>query len=67
MSALALVVCYAQAGSPKFEPAALRWLGRLTEEGRDLSLGDMQLAAAALAALGSRDHEEAEKILIRFL
>ena len=29
MNALSLVVLYARVGSPKFEPAAVRWLARL--------------------------------------
>jgi hypothetical protein len=34
--ALSLVVVYARAGSPKFEPAAVRWLARLAPEGREV-------------------------------
>jgi hypothetical protein len=34
MNALALVVRYARADSPKFEPAVIRWLARLALEGR---------------------------------
>ncbi len=66
-NALALVVCYARAGSPKFESAAVRWLGRLALEGRDIGLADVQLAAAALACLRGLRHERAEKTLQRLL
>lgn len=65
--ALSLVVLYARAGSPKFEPAALRWLARLALEGREMRLSEIQLAAAALASLRGRRHEQAEKTLLRLL
>jgi hypothetical protein len=49
--ALALVRLYATVNSPKFEPAAVRLLGRLSLEGRDQTLSSVQLAAAALSEL----------------
>ena len=49
--ALELVVLYAEAGDEKFERAACRWLSRLTNERENLTLGEAQLAAAALAGL----------------
>jgi len=64
--ALALVVLYARTGSPKFEPAAVRWLA-LALEGREVRLNELQLAAAALACLRGRRHERAEKTLLRLL
>lgn len=67
MDALALVVLYARAGSPKFETAAVRWLARLALEVRDVGLADVQLAAAALGCLRGRRHERAEKTLLRLL
>lgn len=67
MDALSLVTCYARAGSPKFETAAVRWLSRLALEGRDVGLADIQLAAAALGCLRGRRHERAEKTLLRLL
>jgi hypothetical protein len=67
IDALSLVVGYARAGSPKFEPAAVRWLARFALEGRDIGLGDVQLTAAALACLRGRRHEKAEKTLLRLL
>ena len=67
MDALSLVVLYARVSSPKFEPAAVRWLSRLALEGRDLRLADVQLAAAALACLRGQRHEQAEKMLLRLL
>jgi hypothetical protein len=65
--ALSLVVLYARAGSPKFEPAAVRWLARLALERREVRLNEIQLAASALACLRSRKHEQAEKTLLRLL
>jgi hypothetical protein len=67
MHALSLVVLFARTDSPKFEPAAVRWLARLALEGREVRLNDLQLAAAALACLRGRRHERAEKTLLRFL
>jgi hypothetical protein len=51
---LGLLALYAAEGSPKYGKAATRWLGRLALESDDLSLHDMQLAAAALHALPRR-------------
>ena len=67
VDALALVVAYARTGSPKFEPAAVRWLARLALEGRELRLSDVQLAAAALACLRGARSGRAEKTLLRLL
>jgi hypothetical protein len=67
LNALSLVVCYARAGSPKFEAAAVRWLARFALEGRDVSLTDVQLAAAALACLRGPRHDRAEKTLLRLI
>jgi len=64
MDALSLVTCYARTSSPKFEPAAVRWLARFALEGRDVGLADVQLAVAALGCLRSRRHERAEKTLL---
>jgi hypothetical protein len=52
--ALGLLALYAAEDSPKFDKAAVRWLGRLALESEDLSLHDLQLAAAALHALPRR-------------
>jgi hypothetical protein len=52
--ALGLLALYAAEDSPKYEKAAIRWLGRLTLESDDLQLNDLQLAAAALQALPRR-------------
>ena len=49
--ALGLLALYASEDSPKYGKAATRWLGRLALESDDLSLDDLQLAAAALQAL----------------
>jgi hypothetical protein len=48
---LSLVILYARTGSPKFEPAAVRWVARLALEGREVQLNELRLAAAALACL----------------
>lgn len=37
-----------------YERAAVRWIGRLALEGKDVALEDLQAAAAALAALPLR-------------
>lgn len=52
--ALGLLALYAALGSPKYDKAATRWLGRLALESKDVSLDDLQLAAAALQALPRR-------------
>src|SRR5262245_16749968 len=59
--ALSLVVLYARVESPKFEPAAVRWLTRLALEGRGVGLHEAQLAAGALACFGGSRHERAAK------
>ena len=56
MDALALVVLYARVSSPKFEPAAVRWLARLALEGREVGPADVQLAAAR-ACVSSRKRD----------
>ena len=55
--ALSLVCLYAAVKSSTFEPAAVRWLGRLSAEGRDVTLGQLQLAAAPLGELRGRRHD----------
>lgn len=67
IDALSLVVCYAQAGSPKFEAAAVRWLTRIALERPEIRLADVQLAAAAPTCLRGRAHRQAEKTLLSFL
>lgn len=67
IDALSLVVLYAAAGSPKFEAAAVRWLGRLAVEGHDIGIGDLQLAAAALGGLKGRRRDRAERTLLGLL
>jgi hypothetical protein len=67
IDALSLVVLYAATGSPKFEAAAVRWLARLALEGRDIGVGDLQLAAAALGALKGRRRDRAERTLLGLL
>jgi hypothetical protein len=52
--ALGLLALYASEDSPKYRKAATRWLGRLALESDDLSLDDVQLAAAALQTLPGR-------------
>ena len=53
--ALGLVALYAAAEDPKFARASARWLGRLALEKPELTLVDVQVAAAALAALPVRE------------
>ena len=61
--ALALVRLYAVAGSPKAEPAAVRWLARLALERPRTTIGELQLAAAALAQLSERPKTAARTLL----
>lgn len=61
--ALALVALYATAGSPKAEPAAVRWLARLALERPRTTMGELQLAAAALAQLADRPKTAARTLL----
>src|SRR5213076_2872636 len=59
--ALRLVCLYAEVESPKFEPAAVRFLGRFALEKNERTLSQLLLAAAALAELRGRKHEAAVK------
>jgi hypothetical protein len=61
--ALSLVVLYARAGDPKAEPAAVRWLARLALERPRTTIGELQLAAAALAQLSERPKTSARTLL----
>ena len=61
--ALALVTLYAASGSPKAEPAAVRWLARLALERPRTTIGELQLAAAALAQLSERPKIAARMLL----
>jgi hypothetical protein len=49
--ALGLCVLMARAGDGRFERAALRWIGRVTEERVDLTLSGLAGMADALAGL----------------
>ena len=46
-----------------YDRAARRWLVRMLEERQDLTLVDVQLAAAALAALPTASHDGALAVL----
>jgi len=46
--ALSLVCLYAATNDSKFDAAAVRWLVRFAVEKREVKLGTVQLAAAAL-------------------
>jgi hypothetical protein len=61
--ALALVTLYAASGSPKAEPAAVRWLARLALERARTTIGELQLAVAALAQLAERPKTAARTLL----
>src|SRR5215211_3690230 len=65
--ALALVALYAVADDAKFEQAAVKYLGRLCHERAGLSLGSLQLAAAALSEPGGSRHDAALNVLLRLL
>jgi hypothetical protein len=63
--ALALVALYTGAGDRKFEKAAVRWLGRPALERDGVTLGEMVVAAAAMAQLS--EHPEPAAALLRRL
>ena len=63
VDALQLVMLYASAGSPKAEPAAVRWLARLALERPRTTIGELQLAAAALDQLSQRPKTAARTLL----
>ena len=65
--ALALVALYAIADDAKLEQAAVKYLGRLSQEQAGLTLSELQLAASALAELGGRRHDAALNVLQRML
>ena len=58
--ALALVTLYAAKGDPRFERAAARWLGRLTAERPELTIQEIQFAAAALQGMAARPDSRPE-------
>jgi hypothetical protein len=62
-NALRLVLVYAQADDPKFEHAAVRWVGRLIAERRDTTIGSVQLAAGALMELRGHRRDTAVTVL----
>ena len=65
--ALSYLVLLAEVKPEKLERAAVRWHGRLETEATFLSLGESQLALAALASLsaGERDGVEVLRRLLR--
>ena len=62
--ALDLVVLYAEVEPAKFERAAIRWLSRYLDEGKDVSLLKAHQALAALSELRSGEGAAAAKLLI---
>jgi hypothetical protein len=56
---LALTALVAHRGPARRSRYAVRWLRRLLEEDENLTVEKAALAASALAALGSRGHDEA--------
>jgi hypothetical protein len=62
-NALRLVCVYAATDSEKFEPAAVRFVGRLIAERRDTTIGSIHLAAAALVELRGHRREAALRTL----
>jgi hypothetical protein len=54
--ALGLLALYATGGDRKYERASARWLARLTLEKPELTIAEVQFAAAALAAMP--EHED---------
>ena len=62
VNALRLVRLYAIAESPKFERAALRWLGRLVTE-HEITLDEARVACAWLSALPGQEGDLAASSL----
>jgi hypothetical protein len=61
--ALALTVLVAQKEPHRRSAFAIRWLRRLLDEDRNLTVDQAVLAVSALASLGGRGHEEAHATL----
>jgi hypothetical protein len=61
--ALALTVLVAQKEPHRRSAFAIRWLRRLIDEDRHLTIDQAALAASALASLGGRGHEERTRLL----
>lgn len=62
--ALSLVLLYAAVDDDKYERAAPKWIGRLTQE-RVLTLGEIQLAVGSLQAI--RERPEAAVTVLRLV
>ena len=60
---LALTAVAAEKGDGKRSRYSVRWLRRLIEEDRNLTIDEAVLAASALASLGGRSHEQAYSTL----
>ncbi len=60
----ALRICLVlRGGDPqRYERAAVRWLGRFALEARDVSIGDLRVAAEALDALPHRAADAMERL-----
>jgi hypothetical protein len=60
----ALRICLVlRGGDPgRYERAAVRWLGRFALEGRNVTIGDLRLAAEALDALPERAADAMERL-----
>ena len=65
--AIQLVLLYAAYEPAKLERAALRWLARYLDEGKDVSLLKAQIALSALAELRAGQRTQAEKLLTEVL
>jgi len=61
--ALALIALVAQKEPHRRSRYAIRWLRRLIDEDRHLTIDQAALAASALASLGGRGHEEGHAAL----
>ena len=60
----ALRICLVLRGGDRkrYERAAVRWLGRFALEGQGVTIDDLRIAAAALAALPERASESMERL-----
>jgi len=61
--AFRICLVFLQREQAYYDPAAVRWLGRLALEARGLSLAEAQIAAAALGGLPGRAREGSAQAL----
>jgi hypothetical protein len=61
--ALRICLLLRDGSRPRYERAAVRWLGRFALEARGVTIDDLRLAAAALDALPERTSDAMDRLL----